>query len=126
LNALNFPLSASDTTPDGITSDLMAWTATENTPWCNDYCSQFPTRDFRWGLAANTGAAHLWHIDSDGFGTFISPLTGGKLWMVARPVGSDPDAFSRTDVFSGHYAIEGTNEHIFVTEAMLLIPGIRL
>jgi hypothetical protein len=34
--------------------------------------------------------------------------------------------FSRIDAFSGRYTVEGTNEHIFVTEAILLVPGIKL
>jgi hypothetical protein len=126
LNALNFPLAVADVKPDGIASDLAAWIATENTAWCNASSSHFPSRDVRWGLAGNTNAIHYWHIDSDGFGTFVEPLVGGKLWLVARPLG-DPDAFSRTDIFSvEHYNMEGPNTHIFAVEAMLLVPGTRL
>lgn len=126
LNALNFPLSAADTSRDGISSDLTAWVAMENTAWCNSSCSLFPIRDVRWGLAGNTGAMHHWHIDSDGFGTFVEPLTGGKLWFVARPL-ENPDAFSETKAFSvENYDMEGTNEDIFAVEAIHLLPGTRL
>ncbi|KIJ92390.1 hypothetical protein K443DRAFT_135302 [Laccaria amethystina LaAM-08-1] len=126
LNALNFPLSAADTSRDGISSDLTAWVAMENTAWCNSSCSPFPTRDVRWGLAGNTGAMHHWHIDSDGFGTFVEPLTGGKLWFAARPL-KNQDAFSETEVFSvENYDMEGPNEDIFAVEAIHLLPGTRL
>ncbi|EDR13437.1 uncharacterized protein LACBIDRAFT_323084 [Laccaria bicolor S238N-H82] len=126
LNALNFPLAVADAKPDGIASDLAAWIATENTAWCNASSSHFPSRDVRWGLAGNTNAIHYWHIDSDGFGTFVEPLVGEKLWLVARPL-DDPDAFSRTNIFSvEHYNMEGPNTHIFAVEAMLLVPGTRL
>jgi hypothetical protein len=129
LNALNFPLAACDRTPDGgIASDLAAWTLTENTAWCNGFCSLFPTRDVRWGLAANAGAIHWFHIDSDGFGTYVDVVSknGKKLWLVARPV-DNPAAFFRTNLFSlEDYTMEGPNEHKFIIEAILLAPGMRL
>ena len=69
---------------------------------------------------------HHWHIDLDGFGTFVEPLTGGKLWFVARPL-ENPDAFSETKAFSvENYDMEGTNEDIFAVEAIHLLPGTRL
>lgn len=129
LNALNFPLATCDRAPDGgIASDLAAWTLTENTAWCNGFCSLFPMRDVRWGLAANTGAVHWFHIDSDGFGTYVDVVSknGKKLWLVARPV-EDPAAFFYTDIFSiENYTMEGPNEHLFIIEAILLAPGMRL
>ncbi|KIJ89951.1 hypothetical protein K443DRAFT_126615 [Laccaria amethystina LaAM-08-1] len=126
---LDMNLAACDRTPDGgIASDLAAWTLTENTAWCNGFCSLFPTRDVRWGLAANAGAIHWFHIDSDGFGTYVDVVSknGKKLWLVARPV-DNPAAFFRTNLFSlEDYTMEGPNEHKFIIEAILLAPGMRL
>ena len=56
----------------------------------------------------------------------VEPLVREKLWLVACSLG-DPDAFSRTDIFSvEYYNMEGPNTHIFAVEAMLLVPGMQL
>jgi len=87
-------------------------------------------------LAATTGALHWWHIDSDGFGTYIDVKTGLKWWIVAKPKktisfqGSshyDFSEFASTDLFTqSEYEVEAPSTSIWDLEAVLLSPGTRL
>lgn len=43
-----------------------------------------PSGDMSWALVATGGALSWMHVDADGLATWISPLTGSKLWAVAR------------------------------------------
>ena len=82
VNALDFPMSSAPHPPTSIVSDLTAFVATVNLPLCG--CSiPFPVMDCQWGLAATNGAFHKWHIDCDGFGTYIDTKAGQKWWVLA-------------------------------------------
>ena len=39
-----------------------------------------------WGLAATDGTYHTWHVDANGFATFINVHAGYKLWIIATPL----------------------------------------
>ncbi|KAJ3499602.1 hypothetical protein NLJ89_g10083 [Agrocybe chaxingu] len=82
----------------------------------------------QWGLVATDGAFHPWHIDSDGFGTFVEIQTGRKWWVLARPRGNDPDFsdFARIDTFLGGIDTTAPNLDRWELEAVLLEPGTRL
>lgn len=128
LNALDFPLQAVDLTPDLLSTDLLAWTATERLAFCNPEAGSLPARDIRWGLVATFGALHHGHIDSDGFATFIDVLTGKKHWFVARPK-DDKDFlhYGYIDLYSPkHWTPETPNLAKWRVEAILLSPGMRL
>src|SRR5271169_4001099 len=84
LNALNFPMPEEGLGWNPFLSDSAAWRGTKGWPDCNKLQLP-PMADIRWGLAATTGALHWWHIDSDGFGTYIDVKTGSKWWIVAKP-----------------------------------------
>lgn len=47
--------------------------------------AQLPTADIRWAIVQTAGAFHYFHVDSRGEATFIVPLVGVKLWILARP-----------------------------------------
>lgn len=86
---------------NSVSSDLHAWFTTKRLPDCGSGLP-LPGDDIRWGLAAVSGALHWFHIDSDGFATFIDVKTGGKLWVVAKPKRSryaETKAFARIDMF---------------------------
>ncbi|KIL56676.1 hypothetical protein M378DRAFT_181892, partial [Amanita muscaria Koide BX008] len=60
----------------------------------------------------------------DGFGTYVSPQSGVKLWMVAVPKPETTfDRFASVDVFMDQYAIGKSNDDRWDWEAVLLKPG---
>ena len=74
----------------------------------------------RWSLAATKHAFHWWHIDSDGYGTFVKVVTGSKVWMVGRPKDDlNFEIFNTTSSFAD-------NLSHFDVEAILLQPGSQL
>lgn len=88
----------------------------------------FPIGDFRWGLAATSGAFNRWHIDSDGFGTFVEPISGAKWWFMARPIDSlAPDMFNSTGfLMNEDWDLDMAGNGVFAVEAILLEPGSML
>jgi hypothetical protein len=116
-----------------FSSDSTAWRATKGRGGSTD--GDFPPlADIRWGLAATKGAIHWWHIDSDGFATFIDVITGYKWWIVARERDSyvasgQKDAtprFGNVNLFLDSYQLEEPNDDLWNIEAILLEPGTRL
>ena len=80
----------------------------------------------RWGLVVTLGAHHLWHIDCNGFATYIDTQTGMKLWFVARPKESQAMDFSSTSLFTEGFQLNAANLDRWDIEAVLLLPGSRL
>lgn len=80
--------------------------------------------EVNWALAATAGAFHTWHIDCNGFVTFVSPVCGAKLWIIARPhVWIDFEDFADINLFLGGFDLDKANEDLWTLEAMLLKPG---
>ena len=79
----------------------------------------------QWGLAAMSGAHHLWHIDCDGFCTYIDTQAGLKWWVVACPKNTFAD-FSHVALFMEEFHIDAINLEKWDLEAVLLRPGSRL
>jgi hypothetical protein len=121
LNALDFPMLSAPHPPTAIASDLAAFNGTVDLPMCGRNIL-FPVTSTRWGLAATAGAHHLWHIDCNGFGTYIDTQTGQKWWIVARPK-PDSDRFSHPTLFTEEFHIDGANFNKWDLEAVLLLPG---
>lgn len=127
LNALDFPLPYASMTPTSYASDTHALHRTAGNPtW--DQGKQFPAGDFRWGLAATAGAFHAFHIDSNGLATYISPQTGSKWWIIARPNGNlDYSAFEDMGMLLKEaFSVNGNGKGLFSLEAILLQPGTTL
>ena len=90
----------------------------------------------RWGIAATAGAVHWWHINSDGFGTYIDVKTGMKWWIVVKPKKCisfrgfyqyDFSEFGSIDLFTrADYEVEEPNTPMWDLEAVMLTPGTRL
>lgn len=126
LNALTFPNSSAGTEPNSYSSDCHAhYRVKGQEGWLP---RAFPTEDIRWGLAATMGAFHRWHIDSDGFGTFIEPTSGVKWWLLARPIGTlNTDVFDTTQfLFDDQFDLDTAGNGLFAVEAVLLEPGSML
>lgn len=45
----------------------------------------YPAHVMRWGLAATKNAHHFWHIDSDGFGSYMFLECGLKVFFFGKP-----------------------------------------
>lgn len=123
VNALDFPMASAPHPPTSIASDLAAFVATVDLPLCGRSIP-YPVMDCRWGLAATDGAFHKWHIDCDGFGTYIDTQAGQKWWVVARP--REASGLASTSFFSEKFDLDGDNTDLCITEAILLTPGTRL
>jgi hypothetical protein len=124
LNGLDFPMLSAPHPPTSFASDLAAFNATVDLTTCSRNIL-FPVASTRWGLAATSGAHHLWHIDCDGFCTYIDTQAGQKWWIVARPKNGSAD-FSRTTLFTEHFDINTANLNKWDLEAVLLLPGSRM
>lgn len=127
LNALDFPMGHVSMAPTSFASDTHALLRTANHPtW--DQAKQFPAGHFRWGLAATAGAFHAFHIDSNGLATYISPQTGSKWWVVARPIRNlDHSSFEDMGLLLDEaFSVNGNGKGIFALEAILLEPGTTL
>lgn len=131
LNALSFPMGEADLKPDKCFSEILAWAATKELPYCKTTQS-LPGDDLHWGLAATSGALHWTHIDAEGLCTFIDVLIGCKLWLLARPKAVtengdfDYKEFSNIQLFSEGYKFEEPNADRWDIEAVVLLPGSRL
>ncbi|KAF9473563.1 hypothetical protein BDN70DRAFT_937335 [Pholiota conissans] len=81
-----------------------------------------PIGEYRFGLVAPHDAWHAWHIDSDGFGTFIETVTGAKLWITASTIGTpDALAFSRIGFFfNKEFDLNKSGKGLFNVQAMVL------
>ena len=114
LNALEFPMGTAPVSPTPkFSSDLVAW----------EFISRGippPIGDIRWGLAATAGARTWFHIDSNGFNTFIDVKCGFKAWFCIYDKSGD---FNFIDAFKDFKLDEAGDYQI---EVILLTPGTRL
>jgi hypothetical protein len=135
LNALDLPRSLSGVTASHYTSEVSAWRATQDRPFCKD---NYPTSDNYWELVATKGARSWMHIDADGLGTRFEVACGAK-WMVIgcpRHAGEDTgedtgdhfnhNFFSDRRLFTGDFAVEDASSAPWQYEAVYLSPGTAL
>jgi len=114
LNALEFPMGTAPVSPTPkFSSDLVAWEITSRgiPP---------PIGDIRWGLAATHGARTWFHMDSNGFNTFIDVKCGSKAWLLIY------DKFGYFKVVDAFKDFELDEPGKFLIEVILLTPGTRL
>ena len=124
LNALDFPSPFAPNPPSSIASNYVSWKRTHGKSGCSQ---EFPASSSKWGLAATTGAYHGFHIDCDGFATYIDCVAGSKWWVVARHKDlEDMWGCSTIDELVEYTSSEGNSGEDYVLEAVLLKPGTRL
>ncbi|KAJ2937070.1 hypothetical protein H1R20_g29, partial [Candolleomyces eurysporus] len=116
LNALNFPNPNAGIQITPFDSEARAFMQTAGEPYCAG--QSMPIADLRWALAATVGAHHYWHIDSDGFGTFIMVICGRKLWAVARE--RKPNDFAVTNFWAEPNLDVTETRKVHATEAIVL------
>jgi hypothetical protein len=82
LHVLDFPMpTRGRCAPETIATDILAFNKTLDDPQCKMKIP-FPVSVY-WALAGTEGSIHYFHIDLDGFGTYIDPQTGAKYWLFA-------------------------------------------
>ena len=114
INALEFPMGTAPVSPTPVfSSDLVAW---ENT----SHGIPPPIGDIRWGLAATPGARTWFHMDSNGFNTFIDVKCGYKAWLC---IYDESGHFNLVDAFKD---FELDDPGLFRIEVIWLTPGTRL
>ncbi|KAK2459345.1 hypothetical protein APHAL10511_008638 [Amanita phalloides] len=124
LNGLEFPYPSGCKEPDlQLSSDTVAWVHTMQRPLCKRE-SEKPMNDIRWGLAATAGAITNWHIDSNGFGTYVDVQTGKKWWVIAREKKRGL-AFANRRMYA-HFDPQDVNLNLWEVHAVMLSPGDRL
>lgn len=105
-------------------TDMVAWDYLHENPHCGTTTSPYPTRHVRWGLAGTADTASMFHIDSDGFATFLQVMCGKKLWAVYRPYPTLPlsniNVFTLSDFFELDKIPAGAQ---FGLEAVVLRQG---
>jgi hypothetical protein len=110
-----------------FSTDAAAWNGTKGAANCEGK-KPLPLSSIRWGIAATTGASHWWHVDSDGFGTYIDVKAGLKWWIVARRKGTGNgfESFGEVGTFMGSFHTDEPNDDMWDLEAVILHPGTRL
>jgi len=111
-----------------FSTDSAAWMCTKGAAGCSQEQAP-PLADFRWGLAATAGAISWWHVDSNGFGTYIDAKAGRKWIIVGRRKGHGHnfESFSEVDLFfSEGYELDEPNQEKWDLEAVILPPRTRL
>ena len=130
LNALDLPRSLSGVTASYYTSEVSAWLATQDRPFCK---RSYPTADNYWELVTTTGAQSWMHIDADGLGTWFEVVCGAKWIVIGRPPLPDEDGddfihhfFSDRRPFTGDFAVEDSSSAGWQYEGVYLAPGTTL
>lgn len=124
LNALDIPTEMKGMKDLRFSSDYVALSAT-----CGDWktSKSFPAGHSRWALAATGGAFHGWHIDSNGFATYIEPECGAKVWILARAKPGANIRWDDIDMFlSRFFTVDKICSSLFDFEVILLVPGTEL
>lgn len=125
LNGLDFPMPQLNLFPETFATDVAAFNSVLGRFMCNNK-TPYPRSSMRWGLAATSGAHHLWHIDCDGFGTVIENKTGFKWWIVGRPKDDANRDFPAISDFMENYEVDEVNNSKMDLEGILLVPGSTL
>jgi hypothetical protein len=126
LNALSFPMIFASVAPLPFSSEAIAWQYVQGRAWCK-WKESYPTSTLRFGLAATAGAYHRFHLDSDGTGTFVEPVVGRKIWVLAVPRAEEGlDGLADINLFGETYDLDDANLHLWDLEAVVLEPGVRL
>lgn len=121
LNALGIPPCISK--PDdhhSLFTDRVAWVNASGKTG-----KIFPENHIRWSQVATPWAHQKWHIDSDGFATFIQVDFGVLLYFIGNPKRnlSRNHLLGGIDRFLGKFDPERTNSDILDIESVILQPG---
>ncbi|KAG6895992.1 hypothetical protein C0992_011016 [Termitomyces sp. T32_za158] len=85
----------------------------------------YPENEMRWSRVATSWAHQKWHLNSDGFATFIQVDFGMLLYFIGNPKRNLPRNLlpGGIDRFLGKFDLERTNSDILDIEFVILQPG---
>ncbi|TFK63732.1 hypothetical protein BDN72DRAFT_902152 [Pluteus cervinus] len=119
MNILSIPLGWATATELGLQSDEQARrTHIKNCKLFTDAVKELSGRF--WGLAATDGTFHQWHVDANGFATFIDVHAGLKLWIIATPL--NPDDLANPTFTAGFQVYHAMPKNCRI-EAVILTAG---
>ena len=130
MNALHFPMPEVGFGSLKFSTDSMAWLATKGARGCMQE-EEPPMVNIQWGLVAIKGALSFFHLDSNGFNTYIESRTEFKWCILGGGPGENFSFESIGDMqtyFNGTYDKEkpNTSSGKMKLEVILLAPGTRL
>jgi len=104
LNGLDFPMwKNSQWVRSTYATDMVACDYLHGNEYCGSASEPYPIGHVRWGLAGTAHAVSMFHIDSDGFATFMELKCGLKLLAVYRPSSTlplwDTNVFCNSEFF---------------------------
>ena len=124
MNALEFPDPGDARHPHiEVSSDTVAWDQTRGRPFCKKVVDK-PHSETRWALLAMAHACTNWHVDTNGFGTYIDVEVGGKWWVVAHEKKDGP--FFASKEFYNAFDSQEDNLDLWDVHSVYLSPGDRL
>ena len=131
LNGLDFPSPFEFFHFIPFASRQIAWHEVQGSPFCSEFP---PTTSICWGLCTTTGTYHHSHINCNGFGTFIAPESGTKIWLMAIPKNQAGavlnqrlfEDFMAINFFIDDYDMDRANEHLWHWVAIVLKLGMTL
>jgi hypothetical protein len=124
LNALEFPFMELPPERLGCSVDFVAWRQAAEMD-CEDKMEIFPCPLTRWGSAGLKGSFVLWHLNSDGFNTFVDVKNedGEKWWIVTN---ADRECAGQLRLLLSDGFKKETGPPDLWLEAILLTKGTRL
>ncbi|KAG6914138.1 hypothetical protein DXG01_002233 [Tephrocybe rancida] len=102
-----------------------AWSSTQGSSFCKRQ-KLYPVTEMRWGLASTGGTYHHFHINADGYGTFMVVDHGYKLWFLASPKSRDFGEFASINLYmgsGGHFYGSSTLRDMFAAIIHIFFAG---
>ncbi|KAG6914910.1 hypothetical protein DXG01_014487 [Tephrocybe rancida] len=125
LSGLSFPLICDPFPPQKFSSNDYAWSGAQGSSFCKSR-KPYPITEMRWGLALMGGTYHHFHIDVDGYGTFMVVEHGYKLWFLASLKSMDFHDFASIDLYTGSYEKDDLNSGLWDVELLILGPDAKI
>lgn len=126
LNGLEFPDPTGCREPDfQLSTDTVAWGQTRDQPLCKADRHK-PLNDIRWGLAATAHAISYWHVDANGYGTYVDVQEGAKWWVVGKQKEDGLGPSFASKMLYQEFDPQEANDDLWEVHATHLVPGDRL
>jgi hypothetical protein len=74
--------------PRVVASDILAWDATINQPWCHPWC-EMPRNSTQFGCVATSSAFTKAEVARNGFGLYFE-IQAGSMWVAISHCPRDP------------------------------------
>ncbi|KAG6884428.1 hypothetical protein C0993_011207 [Termitomyces sp. T159_Od127] len=125
LSGLSFPLCRDPFPPQKFSSDAWAWIEAQGKGFCKSR-KPYPVPEMCWGLALTAGTYHYFHLDANGYGTFMTVDHGCKLWFFASPKNISGLAFDSINLYTVGFEASEPNLDLWDVELVVLQPGSKL